>query len=148
MKRGNCLLESHRTKIQTQVHNSKVCAPSFYGFPCCLQQDVPSFGASQVVLVVKNLPANAGRHKRCGFDPQVRKIPWKRTWQPTPVFLPGLSLGQRSLAGYSPWGCKELDMTEQLSLHAPTGQGADTSLEQEQSEFLPKEIGFSWHLDA
>ena len=46
----------------------------------------------------------------------VRKIPWDSTWQPTPVFLPGESYGQRSLAGYSPWGGKELDMTEQLTL--------------------------------
>ena len=52
------------------------------------------------------------RLKRCRFDPWVRKIPWRRAWQPTPVFLPGESHGQRSLAGYSPWGCKELDMTE------------------------------------
>ena len=37
--------------------------------------------------------------------------PWRREWQPTPVFLPGKSHGQRSLAGYSPWDCKELDMT-------------------------------------
>ena len=42
----------------------------------------------------------------------VRKIPWKRKWQPTPVFLPGTSHGQKSLAGYSPWGHKELDATE------------------------------------
>ena len=40
--------------------------------------------------------------------------PWRRKWQPAPVFLPGESRGQRSLAGYSPWGCKELDMTEVL----------------------------------
>ena len=52
------------------------------------------------------------RHRRCGFDPWVWKIPWRRKWQPTPVFLPGKSHGQRSLAGYSPWGCKELDTTE------------------------------------
>ena len=38
------------------------------------------------------------------FDPRVRKILWKRAWQPTPVFLPGVSHGQRSLTGYSPWG--------------------------------------------
>ena len=42
----------------------------------------------------------------------VRKIPCNRKWQPTPVFLPGKFHGQRSLAGYSPWGHKELDMTE------------------------------------
>ena len=53
------------------------------------------------------------RHKRCGFDPWVGNIRWRRrTWQPTPVFLPGESHGQRSLAGYSPQGCTELDTTE------------------------------------
>ena len=40
---------------------------------------------------------------------------WRRKWQPTPVFLPGDFLGQRSLVSYSPWGCKELDMTERLT---------------------------------
>ena len=49
---------------------------------------------------------------RPGFDPLVRKIPWRRAWQPTPVFLPRESHGQRSLAGYSPWGCTESDTTE------------------------------------
>ena len=43
------------------------------------------------------------------------KIPWRRAWQPTPVFLPGEFHGRRSLAGYSPWGRKEPDMTERLS---------------------------------
>jgi len=42
------------------------------------------------------------RHKRRKFDAWVRKIPWRRAWQPTPVFLPGESHGQRSLAGYGP----------------------------------------------
>ena len=42
------------------------------------------------------------RHKRHGFDPWVRKIPWRRAWKPTLVFLPGESQGHRSLAGYSP----------------------------------------------
>ena len=55
------------------------------------------------------------RPKRLGFSPCVRKILWKREWQPTPVFLPGESHGQRSLAGYSPRGCKESDMTELLT---------------------------------
>ena len=45
------------------------------------------------------------RPKRCGFDPWVRNIPWRRKWQPTPEFLPGKSQGQRRLAGYIPWGC-------------------------------------------
>ena len=47
-----------------------------------------------------------------GFNPWVRKFPWRRKWQPTPVFLPEKSHGQRSLTGYSPRGCKELDPTE------------------------------------
>ena len=59
---------------------------------------VPAFmGASQVVLVVKNLPANARDVMRREFGPLVGKITWKRVWQPTPVFLPGESCGQRSL---------------------------------------------------
>ena len=51
--------------------------------------------------VVKFLPANAQRHR---LDPWDRKIPWRRKWQSAPVFLPGKSHGQRSLAIYSPWG--------------------------------------------
>ena len=50
------------------------------------------------------------------FNSWVRKIPWRRKWQPTPVFLPGKFHGQRSLAGYSPWGHKESDMTEHTGL--------------------------------
>ena len=50
------------------------------------------------------------------LDPWVGKIPWRRKWQPTLVYLPGEFHGQRSLAGYSPWGRKESDMSERLSL--------------------------------
>ena len=52
------------------------------------------------------------RRKRCGFGPQVGKIPWRLAWQPTPIFLPEKSHEQRSLAGYSPWGRKESDTTK------------------------------------
>jgi len=48
------------------------------------------------------------------------KIPWNRKWQPAPVFLPGKFHGQRSLAGYSLWGCKESDMNEQQNTHTHT----------------------------
>ena len=65
-----------------------------------------------MVLVVKKLPANAGDIRDMGSDPWVGKIPRRRAWQSTSVFLPGETHGQRSLAGYSPWGCKESDMTE------------------------------------
>ena len=51
------------------------------------------------------------KRKRFRFDPWVRKFPWSRKWQPTPVFLPEKFQGQRSLAGYSPWGSKESDTT-------------------------------------
>ena len=68
-----------------------------------------------MVLAVKNPSANAGG-MRCGFDPWVGKIPWRREWQPTPVFLPGESYGQRRLVGYSPWGLKESDMTRVNSI--------------------------------
>ena len=51
--------------------------------------------------------------KRHGLNPWVRNILWWKKWQPTSVFLPGKSRGQRSLVGYSLWGCKELDVTEQ-----------------------------------
>ena len=57
--------------------------------------------------------------RRHRFDPWVRKIPWRRKRQPTPVFLSRESHGQRSLAGYSPWGYKELDTTE-VTQHACT----------------------------
>ena len=53
--------------------------------------------------------------RRPRFDPWARKIPCRRKWQSTPVFLPGEFHGLRSLAGYSPWGCRELDMTEWLT---------------------------------
>ena len=63
--------------------------------------------------VVKILPAKAGDEgKSLKFGPWVGKIPWRRKWQPTLVFLLGKSCGQRSLVGHSPWGHKELDTTE------------------------------------
>ena len=63
--------------------------------------------------VIKNPPSNAGDAREGSlFDPRVRKVPWRRKWQPTPSFLPGEFHGQRSLVGCSPWGCKESDVTE------------------------------------
>ena len=78
-------------------------------------------------LTARNLPGGTSgkkparqcrRHKRCGFSPWIRKIPWRRARQPTPVFLPGESHIQRSLVGYSSQGFKESDMTEKWpSMH-------------------------------
>ena len=58
--------------------------------------------------MIKNLPANAADIENM-FEPWVEKIPWRRAWQHTPVFLLGESHGQRSLVGYSPEGSKESD---------------------------------------
>ena len=69
--------------------------------------------ASQMAQRLKHLPAIWETWVRS----LVRKIPWRRKWQPTPVFLPGESHGWRSLVGYSPRGCKESDTTEQLHFH-------------------------------
>ena len=87
---------------------------------------INSSWASQVVLVVKNLIASAvvkisSRPERCGFDPWIGKVPWRRKWQPAPVFFPGKSHGQRSQAGYSPWGREESDMTEHTHRDLITG---------------------------
>ena len=65
----------------------------------------------------KKFTCHCRRCRRRGFNPWVRKIPWKRKRQPTPIFLPGKSHGQRSLMGYSPWNPKESYTTEQLSMH-------------------------------
>ena len=68
-------------------------------------------GASQVALVVKSWPADAGDIIDT-VDPWAGEIPWRRAQQHTPVFSPGESHGQRSLAGYSPPGGKALGTTE------------------------------------
>ena len=62
--------------------------------------------------MVKNLPANAGDEKDKGSIPGSGRPPWRRKWQPTPVFLPGKFHGQRTLPDYHPWFHKEPDMTE------------------------------------
>ena len=74
--------------------------------------------ASQVTLAVKNLPANAGD---AGWEDSQRK-----EWEPTPIFLPGKSHGQRSLVVYSPLGCKESDMAEWRSRRARTHTHTNT----------------------
>ena len=73
-----------------------------------------SLVASLMAQRVKNLLAV----QETRVNSWVGKIPCRRDWQPTPVFLPGESRGQRSLAGYSSWGCKESDVTDRLTLQA------------------------------
>ena len=69
---------------------------------------------SLVAQTVKRLPTM----QRPWFNPWVGKISWRRKWQSTPVFLPGKFREWRNLVGYSPWGCKELDMTERIHFGA------------------------------
>ena len=99
-------VQNDRRGVEKMVDSREVCVALL--FPACPFRN----WASQVALVVTNLPANAGRHKRCGFNPSIRKIPWRRAWQPPPGFLPGESHGQSSPVGYGPQGRKDLDVTE------------------------------------
>ena len=98
---------------QMNISQSKTMRPSISCIFC-------SKWASQVMQVLKNLPANTRDINRYGFDSWVGKSPWRRAWQPTPVILPRESHRQMSLAGYSPWGHKESDTTEATShTHMP-----------------------------
>ena len=86
-----------------------------------LQTLPESCGSLLPAVVSTEIPSDASgkepacqcrRHRSQGFDPWVGKIPWRRKWQSIPAFLPRESHGLRSLVGYRPWGCKELDTTE------------------------------------
>ena len=77
-------------------------------------------GASLVAQMVKICL----QCRRPGSDPWIGKISWGWEWLPTPVFWPQQFHGQRSLAGYTPWGCKESNPAEQLSFSVFTSQEA------------------------
>ena len=85
----------HQTCVITDL-SSSINSQGLKGFP----------GGSEVTVSAPNA------FGRPGFNPWVRKIPWRRKWQRTPVFSPGESHGWRSLVGYSPWSRKESDSTE------------------------------------
>ena len=74
-------------------------------------------GPQSWCLSGKESACQCRRHRRRGFDPQVGKIPWRRKWQPTPVFLPGKSHGQKSQGGVQSMGSQELDTTQGLNHH-------------------------------
>ena len=101
----------NKNSLLTDFLPTLPCRPNFLG-----ETTIDSW-ASLVAQPVKNPPANAGDIKRCGFNPWDGKIPWRREWQPTLIFLPGKFHGQRSLEGYSLWSCKELDKTEHMCTH-------------------------------
>ena len=95
----------------------------FLGFP----------GGSEV----KASACNAGD---LGSIPGSGRFPWRRKWQPTPVFLPGESHGQRSLVGYSPRGCKESDTTEQLYIHFTFTLGSKIIMELDCSHKIKRHL--------
>ena len=107
----SCPWCSNRIPCSNKLFSETLCVWKFFSNPCS-DHDIwwPMWGFSGGTAV-KNLPAC----KRRGFDPWVGKIPWRRKWPPTPVFLPGKSHGRRSLAGYGPWGHRESDTTEWLN---------------------------------
>ena len=99
---------------------------------------VQTIGISNALLRLLGIPGGASskepacqyrRHKRHGFNPWVGKIPWRKEWQSTLVLLPGESHRQRSLAVCSPWGHKELDTTEQLTLSLSSVEWQNTWLQ-------------------
>ena len=118
MSGSNCCF---LTCIQISQETHKVVFPSLEEF---------SIGSKVEMLIFYHLEwkispgGNSSKERACQcrrckrhrFNPYVGKIPWRRTWQPNPVFSPGKSHGQRSLEGYSPWGLKESDITEGLRL--------------------------------
>ena len=108
--------ESHVTELPgTQGGGeamSRLCLEVLVGGRCiCTRSEVVS--SACITGGNEELPdeESASQCRRHGFNPWSRKIPWRRKWQPTPIFLPGAFQGQRSLAVYSPWGHEESDTT-------------------------------------
>ena len=97
-------VHSYGSKVELEVFHIDQCHIFVWK-----QNSVKGFSGGSGV---KNRPANA---EDVGLIPASARFPWRRKWQPTPVILPGKSHGQRSQAGYSPWGSKRVGHTEQLS---------------------------------
>ena len=98
----------------------------------------------ELAQLVKNL-LQCRRHRKHRFDPWVRKILWRRKWQPILVFLPEKSHGVRSLASYNPWGPKESDRTKMLSTMLWNAHHTLTSI---RGFFLFFSFFFSFHFDS
>ena len=100
--RGDCGIHreaiDHLTPCETEIYRLFMCFP----------------GASLEAQTVENLPVK----QATWFNRWVGRIPWRGEWQPTPVFLPGKSHGQRSLAGYRHWVCREMDGRDWALMHA------------------------------
>ena len=136
-RQADSLQLSHQPNLSSALFPLQVCSSDHLGSicnthsPCLLPSDLitpgshvhayksshsssePAYMLFPWWLSEQRIHLPCRSHRRLRFDPWVRKIPWRRKWQPTPVFLRGKSHAQRSLVGYSPWGRKESDMTEQ-----------------------------------
>ena len=123
--------------VYTLTLNTSLCVRCYY------LHSTDEEGASQVVVQCDESTCNAGD---MGSIPGLGRIPWRRTYQPTPVFLPGKFHGQRSLVGNSPWGRKESDTTEHtcacVPVSAPTNVYTHTDEETEPRGNLPKITGW------
>ena len=103
---------------RSQPHPSPTRWETQDGVVICVSRTSEAKSGASLVLGFPKLGAQQRTHLNCRrprFNPWVRKIPWRREWQPTPIFLPGDLHGQRSLVGYSPQGHNELDTTDQLT---------------------------------
>ena len=96
IKPGSPALQADTLPSEPQGHH-----PNLMGFPGGTSGKEPA--------------CQCRRHKKLGFDPRVGKILWRRAWQPTPVFLPGESYGQRSLVGYKSIGLQRVRRVKRLS---------------------------------
>ena len=124
---------------------------------------LPILGYPRALPLLPHTQSASGKETSCQcrrneFHPWVRKIPWRRKWQPSAVFLPGESHGQRNLAGYSPQGLKESDTTEateHVCTHklenpniqhgmGPTSSGWDTFVEEGRREMGNTKRISSW----
>ena len=107
-----CLpLQANNVLASVQGWPPAVCGPLVFRLPW----DLLVSSSSHRLPWELSSKAPACQCRRRKFNPWVGKMPWRRKWQPTPVFLPGKSHGQRSLVGDSPWGQKESDTTEWLN---------------------------------
>ena len=106
--------ESHMNKKRNLNLVKEDCPPSFVFTVTPSSIPGTQRWASQVALVVKNPPTSAG-DIRCGFNPWVGKTPWRRVWQPTPVFLPGESPGMEEAGGLQSMGSQRIRYDKWLS---------------------------------
>ena len=113
------LLQHHSSKASILLHSAFFMVQFSHPYLTIGKTIASTTWASLVAQMVKN-PLAMQELQESSFDPWVRKIPWRRTWQSTPVFLPGESHGQRSLAGYSSWDCKKSDKTNTFTFQGKT----------------------------